>query len=382
MRILHVCLTSPYTPNFSYQENLLTKAHKKMGIDVYILANKEMYEGSSIVFSKESDFINEDGIPVSRLSYFKLIPIQLNKKIRVYSDVYDKIEAIKPNIIFIHNPQFLSILSIVKYAKKHSNIKIFVDSHTDFKNSAKSFISKNLLHRFLYKFCAQRILPFTTKFWGTLPTRVDFLHKVYNIPQNKIEFLPMGADDDMIVKHTSAQEKHDVKASFNFKDDDFVIVTGGKIDIAKIKILSLMEAVNKIERNNIKLLVFGSIDRTLKEKFESLCSDRVKYVGWANVDDAYKYFSIADLVIFPCLHSVYWEQVAGMGIPMVVKYMQGITHVDRGGNVKFLQEESVDEIKKTIEDIFFNGQLKYMKDAAERNKKFFSYRDIAARCIE
>ena len=382
MRILHICLANPYTPNFSYQENLLTKAQKKLGMEVYILANEEMYENSCLVFSKESNFINEDGIPVYRLPYLKLIPIQLNKKLRIYPSVYKTIKKISPDVIFIHNPQFLSILSIVKYAKENPNVKIFVDSHTDFRNSAKSFISKTILHKILYKFCAKKILPFTTKFWGTLPTRVDFLHKVYNIPTNKIEFLPMGADDDMIVKHSSAQEKRDVKASFNFKDDDLVIVTGGKIDIAKIKILSLMEAVNKIERNNIKLLVFGSIDKKIKEKFESLCSNRVKYAGWANVDDAYKYFSIADLVIFPCLHSVYWEQVAGMGIPMVVKYMQGITHVDRGGNVKFLQDESVDEIKKTIENIFLNGRLEYMKTVAEQNKKFFSYRDIATRCIE
>ena len=382
MRILHICLTSPYTPNFSYQENLLTKAQKKLGMEVFILANKEMYENSNLVLSKESDFINEDGIPVSRLSYFKLIPIKLNKKLRVYSHTYDKIDSINPDVIFIHNPQFLSILSVVKYARKHPDVRIFVDSHTDFKNSAKSFISKVILHKFIYKFCVHKILPFTIKFWGTLPARVEFLHKVYNIPKNKIDFLPMGADDDMITKHSSINEKHNVKVSFDFSDDDFVIVTGGKIDIAKIKILSLMEAVNKIEKDNIKLLVFGSVDCKLKGKFDSLCSDRVKYAGWANVDDAYKYFSIADLVVFPCLHSVYWEQVAGMGIPMVVKYMQGVTHVDRGGNVKFLYEESVDEIKETIENIFFKGQLEKMKKAAVQSKNFFSYQNIAAMCLK
>lgn len=382
MKVLHIQLTGPYTPKFSYQENLLTKAQKQLGMDVYLLTNEEMWEKSKIVLSKDHEFVNEDDIPVTRLPYLKWIPVKINKKLRIYPNVYEKIKNITPDIIFVHDVQFLSILQVAKYAQMHPKVKVFVDGHADFMNSARGFISKNILHRLIYRFCAQKILPYTTRFWGTLPARVDFVHDVYDIPKEKIDFLPMGADDDMIAKYSSVQERHVVKESFGFTDEDLVIVTGGKIDIAKIKILSLMEAVNKIENDHIKLLVFGSVDSKLKEKFDVLCSDKVKYAGWANVDDAYKYFSIADLVIFPCLHSVYWEQVAGMGIPMVVKYMRGITHVDRGGNVKFLQEESVDEIRKTIEDIFLKGQLKHMKDAAERNKKFFSYRDIATRCIE
>ena len=44
---------------------------------------------------------------------------------------------------------------------------------------------------------------------------------------------------------------------------------------------------------------------------------------------------------------MFWEQVAGMGIPMVCKYWEGTTHVDCGGNVKFLYRDSVEEIKST-----------------------------------
>ena len=70
-----------------------------------------------------------------------------------------------------------------------------------------------------------------------------------------------------------------------------------------------------------------------------------------------------------------------MGIPMVVKYWDGTTHVDRGGNVKFLQNDSVEEIKKTIEKIIFSDELEKMKLIALNNKKFFSYRNIAERSI-
>ena len=377
MKVLHIQLAGPYTPKFSYQENLLTKAQKQMGLDVYLLTNEEMWEKSKIVLSKEHEFVNEDGIPVTRLPYLKWIPVKINQKLRIYPNVYEKIENVTPDVIFVHDVQFLSILQVAKYAQKHPNVKIFVDGHADFSNSARTFISKNILHRIIYRFCAQKILPYTVRFWGTLPARVDFFHNVYDIPKEKVGFLPMGADDDLIAKYCSVQDKLDVRKSFGFSDDDYVVVTGGKIDLAKTQTLLLMEAVDRIESKKIKLLVFGSVDNKLKEKFDSLCSDKVKYAGWANVDDSYKYFNIADLVVFPGRHSVYWEQVAGMGIPMIIKYWDGTTHVDRGGNVKLLQEDSIDEIKKAIEDVFLGGLLEKMKSVAENNKNFFSYRKIA-----
>lgn len=119
----------------------------------------------------------------------------------------------------------------------------------------------------------------------------------------------------------------------------------------------------------------------LKDEIEKRCSAKVKYVGWLSSEESYPHFAMADLVVFPGRHSVFGEQVAGMGIPMVVKYWEGTTHIDRGGNVKFLREDSSDEIKKVIEDVFFGGEIERMKNVALNNKFFFSYRNIAKRCI-
>ena len=58
------------------------------------------------------------------------------------------------------------------------------------------------------------------------------------------------------------------------------------------------------------------------------------------IDDfqSYNLFSAADLVVFPGRHSVYWEQVVAIGTPMVVKYWDGTTHIDIGGNCMYLYE--------------------------------------------
>ena len=378
---MHICLTGPYTPKFSYQENLLTKYHKKMGADVYILANEEMYEKSKIIFSKLPEFINEDDIPVSRLPYLKWIPLKLNQKLRIYPDVYEKIKGYQPDVIFVHDVQFLSILQVVKYAKENPYVKIFVDGHADFSNSARTFVSKNILHRIIYRYCAKKILPYTTKFWGTLPARVDFFHDVYGIPKEKIDFLPMGADDELVEKKSTPEVRSEYRKKYGILDDDILLVTGGKIDLAKKQTLLLMDAVNQIENKKLKLIFFGSIAPELKDDVEKRYSEKVKYIGWLSSEESYPHFAMADLVVFPGRHSVFWEQVAGQGIPMIVKYWPGTTHVDRGGNVKFIYKDSVKEIKKLIEQISLKDEIAVMKDFSKKNKDFFLYSSIAKKAL-
>lgn len=40
MKILHMCVTGPYTDRFNYQENMLTKYQVKKVHNVYVIASK------------------------------------------------------------------------------------------------------------------------------------------------------------------------------------------------------------------------------------------------------------------------------------------------------------------------------------------------------
>lgn len=39
MRVLHICLANFYIDNHSYQENMITKYHKLLGLEVEIIAS-------------------------------------------------------------------------------------------------------------------------------------------------------------------------------------------------------------------------------------------------------------------------------------------------------------------------------------------------------
>ena len=379
MKISHICLCGPYTDGWNYQENLITKYQVKNGYDVSIIASQyEWGNEGKIIKNESTEYVNNDNCKVYRLKIKEQKDI--NYKFKHFFNIYETLEKISPDILFIHNVQFLDIKKIVKYAKKHS-VKIFIDNHADFSNSGKNILSKYILHGIIWKHMAKIIEPYTTKFYGVLPARVDFLKNIYKLPPEKCELLVMGADDELIEKYSDKDTRKKERENLKLYKDDFVIVTGGKIDKAKLQTLLLMEAVKSIENQKIKLLIFGSVEEEIKTKFNSLCDGKkIQYLGWANEEQSYKYFSIADLVVFPGRHSVYWEQVVAMGIPMLCKHWTGTQHIDIGGNVKFLKRDSAEEIQKFVEDIVFDDE-KYenlKNNAAKEKRKQFKYKKTAS----
>jgi len=80
-------------------------------------------------------------------------------------------------------------------------------------------------------------------------------------------------------------------------EGDFVIIYVSRMNSNK-NLNALVEAVNKIEHKNINLLFVG--DGPEKEKIEKLCksySIKSTFVGFKNITEISKYYSISDLFV-------------------------------------------------------------------------------------
>lgn len=384
MKILHLCLANFFIDNYSYQENILPKFHKELGYDVEIIASTQSFDeyGKPCYLDKIGTYQNEYNIKVTRLPYKNHHKIW--KKLKRYTNTYETIEKAKPDIIFIHGCQFLDIDKVTAYLKRHSSVRVYVDNHADFSNSATNWLSKNILHKIIWRHCAKKIEPYTIKFYGVLPARVDFLKDIYRLPSEKCELLVMGADDELVKRAKISNARQRIRELHKIEDDDFLIMTGGKIDQWKTQTLLLMQAVRNIKNEKVRLIVFGSVTQELMNQVKALADGtKIKYIGWIESKDSYDYFEAADLLIFPGRHSVMWEQVVGQGKPMFVKDWTGTHHVDLGGNVHFLVRDSIEEIQNAIEQLLKNPkEYQEMKEVAEKEgMKFFSYKQIAQKCI-
>ncbi|CAD2074892.1 hypothetical protein JEOAER750_01042 [Jeotgalicoccus aerolatus] len=383
MKIVHINLCGPVTDNWTYQDNLLTKYQVKNGHEVTMITSQYVWgTNGKITIDNKQLYINEDDVKVIRLkNKFKT---NINSKFKLYKNLFRNINKENPDIIFVHGVQFLDLLTIIKFMKHNSKVKLYIDNHADLNNSAQNFFSKWILHRVIWRFLAQKILPYTQKFYGVLPARVKFLEDFYSIPSNLTELLVLGADDEYIKNYINDERVVKRRREFDIDKKDFLIVTGGKIDNGKKQIINLMKAINNINNANLKLLIFGSIDPTLKQEFDKNLTEKIRYIGWINAKETYEIFNTADLVCFPGGHSVFWEQVVAIGKPLLVKDLDGISHLDFGGNIKYLRNDSSNEMTTKINQILANENdyIRMQAVAQSSYKENFYYSVIARKSID
>ncbi|MDM7320747.1 MAG: glycosyltransferase family 4 protein [Fervidobacterium sp.] len=387
MRIVHVCLTGPYTDGLGYQENLLTKYHKKLGHEVIIIANDCRWSKSGKIecSSLEETYINENGIPVYRLT-----PVfgAFGRRLGLYHGFLKLLRELDPDVVFFHGPQSLALLKVVKYKKRHkSEVVLLVDSHADFWTSARNFISKNILHKGLWRIVVKTVEPYVEKFYCVAPQCCDFLRQVYRIADSRIELLVMGADDEKIILDQDKRGKirKQIREKLKIKESEFLIITGGKIDKQKRQTLSLMKVVRNFREAPLKMVIFGTIAEELSEEFMSLLdADKIIYLGWLSQEQIYEYLIASDLAVYPGRFSVLWQHTVALGIPSVFKYFPGQEYLDLGGNCLFLYDDSEEEmykvLKRVVTDETLYGRMKEV--ALKEGHKVFTYGEIAKKFLE
>lgn len=384
MKIVHLCLCGLFGEKYAYQDNLLTKYHKKMGHDVTIIAP------TAAKFTSNGDVVDEPAGSKNLDNGCKLIRVEtkykspsFNRHFHLFKDITPIILNEKPDLIFVHNVSSFNYLCLLKVKKQMPQVRIVFDSHMDEFNSNQNLLSKILNGFVLRFFLVRRLLKLSDTFYGVTPSRCTFLENVFGVPSQKVRLLRMGADNEKIDLPHKNEIRQSVRNKYHVADDDFLIVTGGKID--KVKNIHLLaKAVSQINNPHVKILLFGSLVDELKPYIESLVSDKVIYIGWINSDTVYDYFFAADLVMFPGLHSAMWEQTVASRIPIAVTKLRGFDHVDFNGNCLFMDGKGVDYYQTFIEGLVADKQhyLQIKANADNEGADQFLYSHIAKKVIE
>lgn len=368
-KIVHICLCGPFSDNFSYQENILTKYHKKLGYDVYVLTSKNSWDSNGKIKKVEKNrYLNNDGVNIIRMD-------SCNKgKFVKYRMVNDYLVEISPDIIFVHGCNFSDIDVIRKYTKKYQ-CTLYIDNHADETNSAKNFLSKYILHKIIWRRKVRKIIPYVRKFYGVLPKRCDFLEKMYGVSKEKIDLLIMGFDDELLSQ-----------PFINLSTDNKKIISiGGKIDEYKAaEILNFLEAFTQVNLCNYKIIIYGSIIDNYKNQILRYCqNENIEYAGWLEHPKIVNIIKNSSYCVFPGRHSVLWEEAVCIGKPIIVKYIDGYQHIDIGGNVVYLIDSSIEyymEVLNRITDETFLNDIS--NNALSNNKNEFLYSKIAKKSLE
>src|SRR5574344_287915 len=376
MRIIHI--TRTFLNGFGYQDNELAEMHSSLGHSVTVIAS----DGGKNCLYFDSSLTK---VTHNTKEKFIVLRLPVNKKINFrfwrLKGLISVLEQLKPDLIFFHGSPMLSLFDVAKYKKNHPHVKVVLDCHNDFNNAAHGFISKEIMHRRIYRTIIQMCDKYVDLYYYLSPNIKDFMQKMYKINDDKLSFLPRGGILENMKLEKHEEIKSSVRTKLNIQEDDIVIVSGGKLDHKKLT-HNLCKAVNQIHNQKLHLILFGSIEKSYeKELLESIDGNsNIHIIGWVSSTEVYDYYHAADFACFPGGHSVLWEQAICCGLPIIVQnWYGGMWYLNVKENVLLIEEGSVDEIVSMINMLFSDHKflINMTKNAQNEGRLFFSYKRIA-----
>ncbi|WP_053368313.1 glycosyltransferase family 4 protein [Bacillus sp. FJAT-27245] len=317
MKILHVCLASAFTEGMNYQENFLSDQNITDGHDVTVISDCYKYEKGKMVKTNAEDKVLPNGIRLIRLEYDRVINALITGKVRKVSALFDTIVEISPDIILYHGMIGWEMLSVAKYKMNNPKVKLYIDSHEDFNNSARNFISKYLQYKIFNRAIVKKILPVIDKvFYVSFESRT-FLKELYNVPSDLMEFFPLGG---LIIHPLERSEiRENVRKELGITEEHIVFVHSGKMSMEK-RTKDLLTAFLKVKDKKFRLILIGAFpENTSEEIFPLIKSDdRIKFLGWKNGNELLNYLCAADMYLQPGSQSATMQNAICCGCPVML----------------------------------------------------------------
>jgi glycosyltransferase involved in cell wall biosynthesis len=375
---------------YTYQENLLTENYRRLGHEVVVITstfeNVFDYTHEKYDPSKKKKIEDYHGAKIIRLPY----SLNFFNKLRKHSGVYEILAEEKPDLIFAHDIH-LNLKEAVEYQKKFPECKIIMDYHADYTNSAKNWISLNILHKLIRKPFFNRYKKYLHKIYSIVPGSTTFLNEVYDVPYDSIELLPLGCDYAKCNEVRQNTNISEIRNQFGIKKEDIVIITGGKINQLK-RIHLAVDAVKRLNLKNVHLIVFGKGDVNDEVYYEQMKKNaegyNVHFTGWIDSHTTYELMAASDIALFPCSQSVLWQQSIGMHLPLIAGDFGGqdMSYLNRNNNLIKVDAQDINEeyfSKILLELIQTPEKINLMKKGAEKTaKEFLDYEIIARRTLE
>ncbi len=298
MKILHLCLSCFYIDGYAYQENVLISEHLKLGHDVKVIASTEVYSDAKVLtYTQPGKYVGAEGADVTRLPY-RFWPNLLARKIRSYPGLTSLLREYSPDLIFFHGLSAFCLVDVALYVRSHPECRLILDCHEDFNNSARFFVSRNFLHRLIYRPVFKIALAFVEKIYAITVESVDFAVSFYGAPKELVELLPLGG----YIPAPGQLEiwRNEFRQELGFDDSQVVIAQTGKLDATKQLKCTLLAFAGNPD-TSLRLVIAGKMTNDVEAECSKLIREdkRVHYLGWQTPDMLIRTLAGADFFLQP-----------------------------------------------------------------------------------
>ncbi|MFA5134747.1 MAG: glycosyltransferase family 4 protein [Patescibacteria group bacterium] len=333
MKIVHII--GFYQPEFGYQEYYLSKRQKENGHDVYLLTSDYLYPFKDIgrmlkdIGSTETGRKRKpgsydiDGVKVFRFkSFFRYGDFILARGIK------KKLGEIRPDIVYAHEAKQGLPLFAAKY-KKTFGYKLIYNHHDFYHTIRNHALWKKLLRYVDYFWFRIFLVRWALSKADAIISPVDeitsFLINRHHIEPSKIKSFPLGVETQLFMR--SGKDRNALRKKYSIAEDETVLLFSGRIESRK-NIELLIETFSQLRKQfPLKLFIIGSGDKAYFEKLNQMVLQKglkkdIFFTGFTKKADLTKFFSAADIAVWPGNNSISIMEAMSCSLPIVIVDLQ------------------------------------------------------------
>lgn len=305
-----------FHPAAGYQINIISKYFVRFGHEVTILTSKmdkipdqaKIFWGVEDIEEQDGAYTEKYGVKICRLD----IDAFISGRAIFKKSLFAKIAELKPDILFIHNPDSYAGIMILRRIKKGKMSPcVIMDSHM------LKMASRNPLSNVFHSWYKRWIAPIAIKNHITVVRLQDddFVQSELGIPLSQSPWISFGSD--MTLFYPQENNKIEFKDNVVKNPESFVVVYAGKLDETKGGLFLAETMKEKFDtEKEIVFVIVGNSSGEYGSKVENLfleSQNKVFRYPTQKYEDLPFFFQIADLVVFPkqCSLSFYDAQACG-----------------------------------------------------------------------
>ena len=360
MRLLVVTTGNEFTPSMLYKENYIIEAAKVHGDEVFVFAGPYTYTNGKTALAPSCEKVL--GYTLRRFVYHSYGFYLLTSKIRRIDGLEEEIVKLKPDLIFFNCGQVYNIKNLKVIKQFLPNVKIVLDFSTKYLNSAHNWISKNILHRVIYRRWLRKALPYVDRIFYISQESKQFAQDMYLFPDDIMEHNNLPGE--IVPGEKKKEIKKEMFAKLGLTDKNILFLYSGKI-YAEKKVESLVRAFLRTKNPNFRLVIIGVYnDENSREIIEPLIASdkRICFMNFVSGDELTKYVCATDLYIQPGSISQTCQTAVCCGTPLCFNDIP--THREiYNGNGFFADSE--DDIYQVLEAIGKDNTI--LKEMSEKS---------------
>lgn len=323
MRIVHVI--DYFQPKMGYQETFVARAHARLGHSVDVVTSDRysphpQYESTwQPVLGPR---ILQPGLDWDGAVRIHRLPSRCERGGRIWLDNLEGTVAdLSPDLLIVHGMgSFTAVRILLLRNRMAPGTKLVFDSHANEVNSTHA------LRQFFY--AAYRVV-LTPLFLSRADALVAidesskrFLEHECAIPAARITVIPLGADIDLF--RPDAAQRASLRGEWGVHTDDVVAVYAGKLQRRKGVHLLVAAALGLADvYPQLKIALVGGGDADYIDEMKTAIAargmqDRFFWTGVVPNASLYRYYSAADISVWPLQVSIGTLEAQACGLPLIV----------------------------------------------------------------